>query len=295
MNLQHLKYFVELAHTENYTVAARHLHITQPSLSYAIGQLEEELGVPLFTRSGRNSVMTSYGRKFLTYAEGALRTLNQGMEAVYDITHQETVIQIGFLRFLGVHYIPNLIKGFQQAHPEYSVRFELENDLTNRLIDGLNTSRYDVVFCAPSRRLQKNGTKIGHQRLYLVVPEKHPLAEREAVTLEETFSYPWIYYKEGASTRSIIEHSTEDIYSKLDIRYEIMEERVVAGFIAAGFGIGILPNMALLETLPVTAVEISEPVIGRDIFMLTTSTREISPALEAFIRYVKHHPWDEVM
>ena len=48
MNLSHLRYFVELAHTRHYTRAAEHLFITQPSLSHAIGQLESELGVPLF-------------------------------------------------------------------------------------------------------------------------------------------------------------------------------------------------------------------------------------------------------
>ena len=59
MNLSHLRYFVELAHTRHYTRAAEHLFITQPSLSHAIGQLESELGVPLFERSGRNTTLTT--------------------------------------------------------------------------------------------------------------------------------------------------------------------------------------------------------------------------------------------
>lgn len=64
MNLSHLRYFVELAHTRHYTRAAEHLFITQPSLSHAIGQLESELGVPLFERSGRNTTLTGWGRSF---------------------------------------------------------------------------------------------------------------------------------------------------------------------------------------------------------------------------------------
>lgn len=74
MNLSHLRYFVELAHTRHYTRAAEHLFITQPSLSHAIGQLESELGVPLFERSGRNTTLTRLGEEFLVCAERTLST-----------------------------------------------------------------------------------------------------------------------------------------------------------------------------------------------------------------------------
>ena len=65
MNLFHLRYFVELAHTRHYTKAAEHLCIAQPSLSHAINQLEKELGVQLFERIGRNTRLTCFGEEFL--------------------------------------------------------------------------------------------------------------------------------------------------------------------------------------------------------------------------------------
>ena len=82
MNLSHLRYFVELAHTRHYTRAAEHLFITQPSLSHAIGQLESELGVPLFERSGRNTTLTRLGEEFLVCAERTLSTLDSGVESL---------------------------------------------------------------------------------------------------------------------------------------------------------------------------------------------------------------------
>ena len=69
MNLYHLRYFVELAHTRHYTRAAERLCITQPSLSHAIAQLERELGVPLFEKSGRNTELTRFGEQFLGCAD----------------------------------------------------------------------------------------------------------------------------------------------------------------------------------------------------------------------------------
>ena len=65
MNLYHLRYFSTLAHIEHYTKAADILAITQPSLSYAISTLEEELGVKLFEKNGRNVTLTKYGKVFL--------------------------------------------------------------------------------------------------------------------------------------------------------------------------------------------------------------------------------------
>lgn len=82
MNLFHLRYFVQLAHTRHYTRAAEALCITQPSLSHAIGQLEAELGVPLFEKTGRNTTLTHFGEEFLTCVESALATLDAGVETM---------------------------------------------------------------------------------------------------------------------------------------------------------------------------------------------------------------------
>ena len=69
MNLSQLQYFRTLAKEEHYTRAAQILSITQPSLSHAIAQLEQELGTRLFEKKGRNVVLTRYGKRCLPYVE----------------------------------------------------------------------------------------------------------------------------------------------------------------------------------------------------------------------------------
>lgn len=293
MNIQHLRYFVELAHTHSYTIAAQSLHITQPSLSYAISQLEDELGVPLFIRNGRTNVLTTYGNQFLTYAEGALKTLDSGVAAIHNTAREETVIRVGFLTFLGTKYIPNLLYHFREKYPDSQIVFHCETGSTALLLEGLDTNRFDVVFCAPSRQVPRLGTMVGHQRLYLIMPENHPLAERKEVKLEDTFQYPYVYYPRGSSMRNIIERRVPNLHEKLDIQYELMEERAVSGFVAAGFGLGIVPEMALSRTLPVRRVEIVDPVLEREIYMVPTMIREQSPALNMFLDYVRKHTMEE--
>lgn len=96
MNLFYIRYFVELAKEQQYTKAAKNLNITQPSLSHAIHQLEEELGVLLFEKTGRNTVLTRYGEEFLVYAENTIRTLDQGIRLMQKAAHGEGVIRLGF-------------------------------------------------------------------------------------------------------------------------------------------------------------------------------------------------------
>ena len=69
LNLFYLRYFVKLAHVRHYTKAAKQLCIAQPSLSHAIAQLENELGVPLFERAGRTTTLTRFGKQFLLCAQ----------------------------------------------------------------------------------------------------------------------------------------------------------------------------------------------------------------------------------
>ena len=79
MNLSQLQYFRTLAKEEHYTRAAQILSITQPSLSHAIAQLEQELGTRLFEKKGRNVVLTRYGKIFLPYVEESLKVLEEGV------------------------------------------------------------------------------------------------------------------------------------------------------------------------------------------------------------------------
>lgn len=85
MNLYQLRYFSVLAGTQHYGKAAEKLCIAQPSLSQAISQLEQELGVQLFERKGRSSSLTSAGEQFLTYVNKSLAILDNGISAMEHI------------------------------------------------------------------------------------------------------------------------------------------------------------------------------------------------------------------
>ena len=88
MNLNQLYYFQTLAKCEHYTQASKELFISQPSLTYAMKELEKELGCPLFYKSGRNIKLTDEGKQFLEYVNKSLSTLNEGITLIQSQSHQ---------------------------------------------------------------------------------------------------------------------------------------------------------------------------------------------------------------
>ena len=125
MNLYHLRYFVTLAHLEHYTKAADVLAITQPSLSHAISSLEEELGVKLFEKNGRNVSLTKYGKSFLEDVEQTLNRLDSSVNGLQLAGKGEGQIDVAFLRTLGVDFMPKIIRSFLNANKGKQIHFNL--------------------------------------------------------------------------------------------------------------------------------------------------------------------------
>ena len=202
MNLDYLRYFVKLAEVRHYTKAAEQLCITQPSLSHAIRLLETELGVPLFEKTGRNTALTRFGEEFLECAKRTLGTLEQGVSAIQRSAQGEGLIRLGFLRVLGIDYVPRLAARFLADHPGRNIRFTFHSDRTQGLLDGLMHQQYDLILCSePAPELRLTTVPVTQQDLVLIVPKGHPLTSRHSIDLAETLPFPQIYFAAGSGLR----------------------------------------------------------------------------------------------
>lgn len=289
MNLFHLRYFVKLAHTKHYTRAAEELCITQPSLSHAINQLETELGLPLFERSGRNTELTRFGEQFLETAEHSLSVLDSGVDVLKREARGEGLIRLGFLRTLGTEFVPGLARGFLDRHPDKDIRFTFStgNGLTSGLLDGLTERQFDLVFASkPPENSCFDAVAVAEQDIVLIVPRGHPLSGRHSVALEETLPYPQVFFSPASGMRRIVDGLFEQSGASPDIAYETAEDQVVAGLVARGFGIGVVPYMDLLLRLDVKIIQISRPDWERSFYMISDSRGFLSPAVRSFRKYV---------
>lgn len=287
MNLDHLRYFVKLSELRHYTRAAEQLCISQPSLSHAISQLESELGVPLFEKSGRNTVLTRYGEEFLECAQRSLGILDAGMESLQRSAKGEGVVRLGFLRTLGVDFIPKMTSDFIAADPNSGVEFSFHSDLSSGLIDGLLQHKFDLVFCSePEKSLGLTATPVTSQKLVMIVPNGHPLADRESIDLAETLEYPAVWFAKGSGLRKVVDGMYEQVGGKPISVVETEEDEVIAGLVAAGFGIAVVPDMDMLHKLDISVLEITSPPYHRDFFMAWDDSVFMSPAAQRFRSFV---------
>lgn len=136
MNLQQLEYFKIVAEVENFTTASKLLSVTQPALSKSIANLEEELGVSLFEKQGRNIRLTKYGAAFLSHATIALKELEYGIEALKDlVARDQDTLTIATTSELGFTSLPRHLQSFLGEHPDskLTITYEEEEDVYEKL------------------------------------------------------------------------------------------------------------------------------------------------------------------
>ena len=119
----HLRYFMKLAEIQNYTLTASELYITQPGLSSAVNSLEEELGIRLFEKKGRNVHLTKYGMEFYRYVDQSLKVLDAGISVAQEHSGKlNGVIEIGCIDTIISDYLATVIHNFRQKYPKIQDR-----------------------------------------------------------------------------------------------------------------------------------------------------------------------------
>ena len=274
MNLSQLQYFRTLAKEEHYTRAAQILSITQPSLSHAIAQLEQELGTRLFEKKGRNVVLTRYGKIFLPYVEESLKVLEEGVQRTKELNgSKEGMIHLAYIYTLGSTFVPKMVRRFLDAYPDYHIDFHFIVGKTGDIIEGLKNDQYDMVFSSyQDGEPDIDFRQIGDQKLVLAVPKDHPLAMYDSVDLKDTVDYPQIYFQKGSGLRPVVDQMYEQIS--------------MAGLVAQGFGIAVMPDIPILKTLDVKTLTITNPEYERHVYLATMKKRYLSPVAKSFIQFV---------
>ena len=203
MNLSQLYYFRKLAQLQHYTKAAKELYITQPSLSDSISSLEQELGLSLFQKEGRNVKLTKYGKEFYEYVDAALNELDKGIAVAKSKSGLlGGVIDLGCIPTILGDYVPSVLTRYREIYPKVS--FNIYQGHTLRLLDELKKGTYDVAFCSKTEDTELEFIPILAQRLILVVRADHPLAQKESVMLEELSDYSLTTYRETIPIGKIV-------------------------------------------------------------------------------------------
>lgn len=286
MNLQQLYYFRKIAQLEHFTKAAEELRISQSSLSHAIHGLEEELNAELFSRSGRNVVLTQYGKMFLPYVEKALATLEEGSAKVRDAIDPDSGnVSIACFPSLG-SFVADLIVRYISETSRVGVRVSTAQETFFPMSEDILNGKVDLTFSTWIDDPAIDGFPIGEHELVLLVSSNHRFASLDSIDLRELNGENFIAYSEDCQIR----HQTDEIFSQLGIAPKITMETpqdvFIYGLVSANRGVAIAPNPLGAAPYNVKIVRIQNVTLVRTLYMLWNKNSYLSPAVKAFRDFV---------
>lgn len=284
MNLYHLRYFVALAGLQHYTKAAEALAITQPSLSHAIALMEDELGVPLFMKSGRNVLLTHYGEEFLKTAQRTLSTLDEGVEAIRRSAGGEEAIRLGFCAPMGIDFVPRMAAGFLKTAPD--VQFTFHEGDAPQLLRGLAAGEFDAIFCEEPTTTEFDAHPVCRQQWVVVTARESALAAKAEITPEELAREKLILFPKGTFSRKITDRMFESAGIQAEATYEAESKPLIAGLVAQGLGASPVLKESAQQMPKLAAVPIKTPENALPFSLIHAKRKFMSPAAQRFCKYV---------
>lgn len=284
MTLNQLRYFRVLAKTEHYTKAADALAISQPSLSRAIALLEEELGVLLFARRGRNVVLTDAGRTFLRYVEVGLDTLDAGAVAMREFRTGAERVSIGSITPVVNTYLPRMLAAFRTDAASKAC-FDIRVDQTVGLLSGLKAGMYDMVFCSyqPGEN-DLRFTPVVELPFVVAMRRDDPLAGCEVITPEQLIGKPMLF-TESPAYADMIRRMLDEYGVRPEIRGFSNEDSVLLSMVQAGIGVFISTDHPQMYSPDTVLIPLKQNRYRRYVYMVTRPGLAASASAAQLIQY----------
>ena len=287
MELRTLRYFLAAAEEENITRAADILHVTQPTLSRQIMDLEKELGATLMLRGKNDLTLTDDGIFFRQRAEEIVELADRLEQAFVERNADISgLITIGASEAVGSRLFAKLIKQFSDQYP--LVQFHLYNEMADNIKDRLDKGLVDVgLLLEPVDTVKYDFVRLSQKETWgILMRDDHPLAKREAIALDEIVEYPLILPLRERVRREILNWLKRDEKDlTIPLSYTLLSNAAL--MVEAGLGCAFCLDGALaihssprLRFVPITPEHTTRSVL------VWKKNHLFSPATSLFIQEI---------
>lgn len=287
MEWQQLQYFATIAKLQHMTNASKELSVSQPALSRSIATLEKEFGVELFERRGRNLFLNRYGRLLLGRAENALSEIEQAKQEIAALIHPLSgKLSLCFPHVLGAELFPTLLGAFRKQYAD--IRFDLNQCTLGELLSRISDNESDFgITTLESVDNTFHWHLIGRSELNLAVPVDHPWAGRKHVRLEELSGMDYI----GLKPSCALSYTVDNLLSRSRVEpnnvYQADELDMVAGLVAAGYGVSLMPKTLGISSYPIEWVKVDNPESILTVGAVWKKDRALTPVAEVFLAFLR--------
>jgi DNA-binding transcriptional LysR family regulator len=284
-SLRQFAAYVAVARAASFTAAAAQLQVSQSTLSRAVSDLERVLGVRLLERDTRNVQLTAAGQETLRVAEQIVDAHRSGMKQLGRYLLGESgVVAMATLPSVAAVLLPRMISAFRGRRPGVSVRIMdgLERAVLGKVLSGDADFAVTTVGAA-SDRLDHH--PLIRDRFRAVLPEGHPLADRDEVTWEDLAAEPFLAVGPESSVRRLTDAAFAQAGAEVRLAAEASNVATVGGLVAAGLGVSAMPALVLPLLGPGRVVhrELAGPTVERRLDVVVRARRTLPPAAAAFL------------
>lgn len=254
-----LQKIVELG---SFTKAADVLGYTQPAISQMISSLEKELSIKLLYRTRYGIHLTIEGERLFPAIQKSVAAYQSMIEITKEIKGLENgTIRIGTISSISCHWLPGLIKSFQEKYPH--VQFILHQGDYTTIPEWVRTGEVDFGFVNPDAipNVKTKFIKTGEHRA--VLPLEHPLAEKAFITLEDLATEPFLLLEDGTLSEPL--EAFHQAGLEPFIKLCVHDDYSILSMVELGLGVTILPELVLRKTNYNVAILPLEPVLTRKI------------------------------
>lgn len=283
-----LRLFVSVVEEGTIAAAAKREHIAAAAVSKRLSELEELLDSKLLNRTNKGITPTDAGLSLLFMARSALNNLNEIVVQMRDYSHgRRGSVQVLANISAITQFLPGLIKSFMDLYPLINVSLEEKQSLA--ITNAVAESRADIgIFTRLPHGADIEVFPFRTDRLVLLVPRDHPLAERSSVRFSETLEHEYIALRSGTHLNFQMIKAANDIGRSLKIRMEVSSYDALCLMVQAGVGIGIMPqgSVDIYQLNGARAVLLQEEWANRELSLCVRSREGLSTAAGLFLAHL---------
>ena len=293
LDLKRLRVLKEVAEQGSFSAAADELHVSQSAVSQQISALEAEVGVPLLLRLRGGPQLTEAGALLVSHADAAICRLEEAERELAELAGMGSgELRLASFSSANASLVTRAARGFRDRHPD--VRLSLSEADPEDSIPQLKRGATDLVLAydfeldsiEDDRDLVT--THLLDEDMHVALPTDHPLAEAGAIELGTLADETWLCGSSESSCRRLTVGSCERAGFKPDVAYESNDYTAMQALVAAGMGVTLIPDLALLYRNPEVAIVdiLPEPPIRR-IWAVTLEAGSRSSATDSMIEVLQ--------
>ena len=278
MTIRDLEIFIAVAETGQMGSAARELFISQPTVSHAITQIEEEYHVKLFERLSKKLYITETGTEFLGYARHITNAFHE-MEMYLHHASSQQRIHVGASLTVGSFFLSNIITQFEQKNPNISIRVYIDN--SSNIAQKISLGTLDIAVIEGSVKNRDIIAKdVYEDEMVLICSRNHPFAAKASINLSDISAQDFVLREEGSGTREFLTDLIEERGISIVPKWICHSSDSIINIVAAGQGVSILSKSLLAHQDDVKQITINDLPLTRSFKIIYHKDKFLSTALQ---------------